>query len=259
MLQRHQATRRLLLATLCTLVATSQTRTARREGNDVSASRRLWLSMSRRPNEAAHEQRLESDESGQSSSSLVDHLGRQNDELPLDDYFIRSRPRRLMGIFRCYGWGPGCSDVPTHQSTSQQHHVISVVRTSSNTSPSTDDNGHYVAPSAIKPEPEVAPAVESSSFKERSPQLSTTSSGGGRGSFGTRSGSRFQPFFVLTSGGSWGPTGKKRHLPRRYTTSDRRLDFLKQILRDMLEDVDDDDDVDGTLSRRTSSASSTTS
>lgn len=39
------------------------------------------------------------------------------------------------------------------------------------------------------------------------------------------------------TGSSWAPTGKKRRQPsRRYTASEKRIDFLKQILRDMLDD-----------------------
>jgi len=38
------------------------------------------------------------------------------------------------------------------------------------------------------------------------------------------------------AGDSWARTGKKRNVPRRFSASDRRIDFLKQILRDMLDE-----------------------
>lgn len=41
---------------------------------------------------------------------------------------------------------------------------------------------------------------------------------------------------VVDVDGSWAPTGKKRDLRQRYTASERRIDFLKQILRDMLDE-----------------------
>jgi len=38
------------------------------------------------------------------------------------------------------------------------------------------------------------------------------------------------------AGDSWAKTGKKRRHSQRYSALDRRIDFLKQILRDMLDE-----------------------
>ena len=94
--------------------------------------------------------------------------GRQMNWLP-------RRPRRLMGIFRCYGWGPGCSNGPSYfRRQPSKTHV-------SQAHPDQQSKTFGQETETVK-EPEVPQSNPPSEIRVRQPA------------------SRFHPFFALTSG-----------------------------------------------------------
>lgn len=95
------------------------------------------------------------------------HDGRRLDWVP-------SRPRRLMGIFRCYGWGPGCSAGPV--SFRRQPSEPSVSNAHDQQSKISGQEAERVK------EPEVPQRKPPSNLSVR------------------QTASRFHPFFALTSG-----------------------------------------------------------
>lgn len=95
----------------------------------------------------------------------------ESSEFPL----LSPKDKRLMGIFRCYGWGPGCSDssffAPKHGASSSSSSLASL----SQQTRSRDDE-----------------MLASPPFKTTSTILQQRTSPTGSG--------KFEPFFTLTSG-----------------------------------------------------------
>lgn len=145
----------------------------------------------------------------QRDSSL--HDGRPVNAVP-------SRPRRLMGIIRCYGWGPGCS--------SSDPYSLRRRPSKPRASHAPDQQLQISGPEAEREEEPEVPQRKPPPSSHRAHQTA----------------SKFYPFFTLTSGGSWARTDRKRLHTQRSTASDRRIDFLEQILRDMLDEQDDEYD-----------------
>lgn len=100
--------------------------------------------------------------------------GGSNGVDPSDDFPLLSpKDKRLMGIFRCYGWGPGCSDssffAPTHNTPSSSSSSSQMTRSR---------HGEISNPSSY------ASPSSSSSLQQRTSNANT----------------KFEPFFTLTSG-----------------------------------------------------------